>query len=73
MVGAGGDKDPPTTTTGATSAAALTTMNNIPDTQQHTKGERRKLLGFLEIFLESQTDCFNLDLDLTNAEKSNLT
>ena len=40
MVEAGGDKDPPTTiTTGATSAAALTIMNNLPDSQQNTKGE----------------------------------
>ena len=65
MVEAGGDKDPPTTvTTGATSAAALTIMKNLPETaQQHTKGERGVLV--------SQTGGVNLDL--TSAEKSNLT
>ena len=56
---AGGDKDPPTTiTTGATSAAALTIMNNLPDTQQNIKGEMRKILGFRETFLVSQTEVF---------------
>ena len=72
VVEAGGDKDPPTTiTTGATSAAALTTMNILPDSQQNIKGEEiRKLMGFLESY---RPICFNLDLDLTIAEKSNLT
>ena len=43
VVEAGGDKDPPTTiTTGATSGAALTTMHNLPDTQQNSKGERQE-------------------------------
>ena len=71
VVEAGGDKDPPTTiTTGATSAAALTTMNILPDSQQNIKGEIRKLMGFLE---SHRPICFNLDLNPTIAEKSNLT